>query len=443
MTFFEDLQWRGLVGQTIGNVEELLKTPTTFYCGFDPTSISKDNLNPKYPEITSSLHIGHLLALITCKRFQMNGHKPIMLVGGFTGLVGDGSFRTEDRQLLSVEEVENNIKCISKQIKHLIDFSDDKALFVNNAEWLNGFSLIDFLRGIGKSVSLNYLISKDSVRNRLEREGCGISLCEALYGPLQGYDFVHLNQKFNCKLSVNGTDQIGNATYSSVIGKKLCGIESDNFNVLAWPLVTKADGSKFGKSMSGKCIWLDKHLTSVYDFYQFWLNQSDEDAKKFIKLFTLLSKEEIEHLIEEHDKAPHNRLLQKRLAEEVTIMVHSKEECDKVISASNVLFGGGSIDTFKGLDDDTIMSIFDGCPIHSISKEIISDGIKLISLCTDIAPLFQSKGDLRKLIKNNGISVNKEKVSDTDLIITIDNFINDKFLIVQQGKKNYNLIYIS
>jgi tyrosyl-tRNA synthetase len=442
MTFFEDLQWRGLVGQTIGNVEELLKTPTTFYCGFDPTSISKDNLNPKYPEITSSLHIGHLLALITCKRFQMNGHKPIMLVGGFTGLVGDGSFRTEDRQLLSVDEVENNIKCISKQIKHLIDFSDDKALFVNNAEWLNGFSLIDFLRGIGKSVSLNYLISKDSVRNRLEREGCGISLCESLYGPLQGYDFVHLNQKFNCKLSVNGTDQIGNATYASVIGKKLCGIESDNFNVLAWPLVTKADGSKFGKSMSGKCIWLDKHLTSVYDFYQFWLNQSDEDAKKFIKLFTLLSKEEIEHLIEEHDKAPHNRLLQKRLAEEVTIMVHSKEECDKVISASNVLFGGGSIDTFKGLDDDTIMSIFDGCPIHSISKEIIGDGIKLISLCTDIAPLFQSKGDLRKLIKNNGISVNKEKVSDTDLVIMMDNFINDKFLIVQQGKKNYNLIYI-
>lgn len=442
MTFFEDLQWRGLVGQTIGNVEELLKTPTTFYCGFDPTSISKDNLNPKYPEITSSLHIGHLLALITCKRFQMNGHKPIMLVGGFTGLVGDGSFRTEDRQLLSVDEVENNIKCISKQIKHLIDFNDDKALFVNNAEWLNGFSLIDFLRGIGKSVSLNYLISKDSVRNRLEREGCGISLCEALYGPLQGYDFVHLNQKYGCKLSVNGTDQIGNATYASVIGKKLCGIESDNFNVLAWPLVTKADGSKFGKSMSGKCIWLDKHLTSVYDFYQFWLNQSDEDAKKFIKLFTLLSKEEIEHLIEEHDKAPHNRLLQKRLAEEVTIMVHSKEECNKVISASNVLFGGGSIDTFKGLDDDTIMSIFDGCPIHSISKEIIGDGIKLISLCTDMAPLFQSKGDLRKLIKNNGISVNKEKVSDTDLVITMDNFINDKFLIVQQGKKNYNLIYI-
>lgn len=442
MTFFEDLQWRGLVGQTIGNVEELLKTPTTFYCGFDPTSISKDNLNPKYPEITSSLHIGHLLALITCKRFQMNGHKPIMLVGGFTGLVGDGSFRTEDRQLLSVSEVENNIKCISKQIKHLIDFSDDKAIFVNNAEWLDGFSLIDFLRGVGKSVSLNYLISKDSVRNRLEREGCGISLCEALYGPLQGYDFVHLNQKYGCKLSVNGTDQIGNATYSTIIGKKLCGIESDNFNVLAWPLVTKADGSKFGKSMSGKCIWLDKHLTSVYDFYQFWLNQSDEDAKKFIKLFTLLSKEEIEHLIEEHDKAPHNRLLQKRLAEEVTIMVHSKEECDKVISASNVLFGGGSIDTFKGLDDDTIMSIFDGCPIHSISKEIIGDGIKLISLCTDIAPLFQSKGDLRKLIKNNGISVNKERVSDTDLVITMDNFINDKFLIVQQGKKNYNLIYI-
>ena len=441
MNFFEDLQWRGLVGQTIGNIEELLKTPTTFYCGFDPTSISKDNLNPKYPEITSSLHIGHLLALITCKRFQMNGHKPIMLVGCFTGLVGDGSFRTEDRQLLSVEEVENNIKCISKQIKHLIDFNDDKAIFVNNAEWLDGFSLIDFLRGIGKSVSLNYLISKDSVRNRLEREGCGISLCEALYGPLQGYDFVYLNQKYGCKLSVNGTDQIGNATYASVIGKKLHGIESDNFNVFAWPLVTKSDGSKFGKSMSGKCIWLDKHLTSPYDFYQFWLNQSDDDAKKFIKIFTLLSRNEIEELIQMHDEAPHKRLLQKRLAEEVTTMVHSKEECEKAIDASNVLFGGGSIDVIKSLDDETIMSIFDGCEKYGVSKEDISGGIKFTSLCVDITPTYQSKGELRKLIKNNGISINKEKVNDTELIITDKDFINGKYLIIQQGKKKYSLIY--
>ena len=441
MNFYQDLEWRGLIGQTIGNVEELLKTPTTFYCGFDPTSISKDNLNPKYPNITSSLHIGHLLALITCKRFQVNGHKPIMLVGGFTGLVGDGSFRTEDRKLLSVDEVANNTICISEQIQHFIDFSNDKGIFVNNIDWLNSISLLDFLRGIGKSVSLNYVISKDSVKNRLEREGCGISVCEALYGPLQGFDFVHLNQKYGCKLSVNGTDQLGNATYSSIIGRKMFGIEDNNFNVLAWPLVTKSDGSKFGKSMSGKCIWLNKHLTSPYEFYQFWYNQSDEDAEKFIKMFTLLSREVIELLIEEHKEAPHLRKLQKALAKEVTTMVHSEEECQLAIEASNVLFGDASIDTLEKLDEMTMLSVFDGCPIFEIEKSVISgDGIKLLELAVEHAPVFKSKGELRKLIQNGGISINKTKINDTDLVITQSDIINDKFLIIQQGKKKYNLI---
>lgn len=438
MNFYQDLEWRGLVGQTIGNVEELLKTPTTFYCGFDPTSISKDNLNPNFPEITSSLHIGHLLALITCKRFQMYGHKPIMLVGGFTGLVGDGSFRTEDRALLSFEEVANNTKCISKQIQHLIDFEDDKAILVNNSEWLKDISLLDFLRGIGKATSLNYLISKDSVKNRLEREGCGISICEALYGPLQGFDFVHLNRVFGCKLSVNGTDQIGNATYSSIIGKKMYGIDDKNFNVLAWPLVTKSDGSKFGKSMSGKCIWLDKHLTTPYEFFQFWLNQSDDDAKRFIKMFTLLPKEEIESLIEEHDKAPHLRLLQKRLAKEVTIMVHSEADYESAIKASSILFGDATNEVLRTIDETTLLSALSGVPTFNTTKDNC-ENVKLTDLLVEKTNIFKSKGELRKLITNGGLSINKTKIT-ADCVVNKECLLNGKYLLVQQGKKKYSLI---
>ena len=438
MNFYQDLEWRGLIGQTIGNVEELLKTPITFYCGFDPTSISKDNLNPKYPNITSSLHIGHLLALVTCKRFQMHGHKPIMLVGGFTGLVGDGSFRTEDRKLLTVDEVANNTRCISEQIKHIIDFTDDKAIFVNNTEWLNSISLLEFLRGIGKSVSLNYVITKDSVKNRLEREGSGISVCEALYGPLQGFDFVHLNQKYGCKLSVNGTDQIGNATYSSIIGRKMFGIDDTNFNVLAWPLVTKSDGSKFGKSMSGKCIWLDKHLTTAYEFYQFWLNQSDDDAKRFIKMFTLLSREEIEAIIEEHDKAPHLRLLQKRLAKEVTILVHSHEEYEKAVNASMILFGDSTKESLSSIDETTLLSALSGVPTFTTTRDSF-DNVKLTDLLVEKTNVFKSKGELRKLIQNGGLSINKTKVT-SDCFVNVDCLLNNKYLLVQQGKKKYSLV---
>lgn len=438
MNFYQDLEWRGLIGQTIGNVEELLKTPITFYCGFDPTSISKDNLNPKYPNITSSLHIGHLLALVTCKRFQMHGHKPIMLVGGFTGLVGDGSFRTEDRKLLTVDEVANNTRCISEQIKHIIDFTDDKAIFVNNTEWLNSISLLEFLRGIGKSVSLNYVITKDSVKNRLEREGSGISVCEALYGPLQGFDFVHLNQKYGCKLSVNGTDQIGNATYSSIIGRKMFGIDDTNFNVLAWPLVTKSDGSKFGKSMSGKCIWLDKHLTTPYEFYQFWLGQSDDDAKRFIKMFTLLSREEIEPIIEEHDKAPHLRLLQKRLAKEVTILVHSHEEYEKAVNASMILFGDSTKESLSSIDETTLLSALSGVPTFTTTRDSF-DNVKLTDLLVEKTNVFKSKGELRKLIQNGGLSINKTKVT-SDCFVNVDCLLNNKYLLVQQGKKKYSLV---
>ncbi|MBR6516930.1 MAG: tyrosine--tRNA ligase [Bacilli bacterium] len=439
MSFYQDLVWRGLVGQTIGNVEELLKTPTTFYCGFDSTSISKDNLNPNYPEITSSLHIGHLLALITCKRFQLNGHKPIMLVGGFTALIGDGSFRTEDRALLSFEEVENNTKCISKQIQNFVNCDGEHGVFVNNYDWFKEMSLLEYLRGACKAVSLNYMLTKDSIRNRLEREGCGISLAEASYGIFQSLDHCHLNQVYGCKLSVNGTDQIGNATYSSIIGRKLYGLDDSNFNVLAWPLVTKSDGSKFGKSMSGKCIWLDKHLTTPYEFYQFWLNVDDSDAERFIKMFTLLSREEIESLIEEHRVAPHLRILQKRLAIEVTTMVHGKDECRLAMNASEVLFGNCTESVLKSLDEKTFLSVFEGVPIFKVNKNLFSDGVKLTELSVEHSNAFKSKGELRKLITNGGISINKNKI-DSDITLYVGNLINDKFLIIQQGKKKYNLI---
>lgn len=443
MNTFQDLNWRGLVSYTSGNVEEQLKESTVFYCGIDPTSIAKENLNPNFPEITSSLHIGHLLALITCRRLQEMGHKPIVLVGGFTGLIGDGSFRTEDRQLLSFEEVRQNTECIKKQVKHIMDFNpsrDNAAILVNNYDWMKDMSLLEFARGIGKMVSLNYMISKDSIKSRLEREGSGISLCEAMYGPMQGYDFVHLYQKYGCNLSISGHDQIGNVTYANILVRKMMGNEHE-LNILTWPLVTRADGKKFGKSEGGKNIWLDAHLTSPYEFYQFWLNQSDDDAKRFIKMYTLLSKEEIERLIEEHDKAPHLRILQKALAKEVTIMVHSEEDYKVAVEASEVLFGSSTADVLSKFDEQTLLAIFDGVPTFEVSKSDVANGIKLTDLCVDKTTTFKSKGELRKLIKSGGISVNKVKISE-DVTITSENLLQNKFILVSQGKRNHKLIIV-
>ena len=428
MTLIEELKWRGLVSNMIGGIsEQLEKESTTFYVGTDPTG--------------KSLHVGHLLAFVVARLMQNHGHKPIILVGGATASLGDPSFKAEERKLLTREEIEANAENIKKQLSHIIDFdseNENKAIMVNNYDWMKDFTFLDFAREVGKLITVNYMMAKESVRSRFEREGCGLSFTEFTYQLLQGYDFCYLRENYNCKIQLGGSDQWGNIMTGTEIIRKKMGSETDAF-ALVWPLATRADGKKFGKSEGGTNIWLDPTMTTPYQFYQFWLNQSDDDAERFIKMFTLLQKEEIEALIEEHKQAPHLRMLQKRLAKEVTIMVHSEEDYNVAVEASNVLFGGGSIDTIKKLDDNTILSVFEGVPTFEINKETLVEGVKLTELSVERLPIFKSKGDLRKLIKGGGISINKEKISD-DIVVNTSNLINDKFLLVQQGKKNYNLV---
>lgn len=428
MTLVEELKWRGLIANIVGGTsEQLEKESTVFYVGTDPTG--------------KSLHVGHLLAFVVAKMLQSRGHKPIILVGGATASLGDPSFKAEERKLLSTEEINFNAECIKKQLSKIIDFESDaenKAVMVNNYDWMKNFTFLDFAREIGKLITVNYMMAKESVKMRLEREGSGLSFTEFTYQLLQGNDMCHLNETMNCKMQIGGSDQWGNIMTGCEIVRKKLGHERETF-AFTWPLVTRADGTKFGKSEGGKNVWLDPTMTSPYQFYQFWLNQSDDDAERFIKMFTLLSKEEIEALIEEHKQAPHLRTLQKRLAKEVTIMVHSEEDYNVAIEASNVLFGGGSIETIKKLDDNTILSVFDGVPTFEINKDELNNGLKLTDLAVERVNVFKSKGDLRKLIKGGGISINKEKIKD-DITINTSMLINDKFLLIQQGKKNYNLV---
>ena len=428
MTLIEELKWRGLIANIVGGTsEQLEKESTTFYVGTDPTG--------------KSLHVGHLLAFVVAKMLQSRGHKPIILVGGATASLGDPSFKAEERKLLSIEEINYNAENIKKQLSKIIDFQTDapnKAIMVNNYDWMKDYSFLDFARNVGKLLTVNYMMAKESVKMRLEREGSGLSFTEFTYQLLQANDMCHLNETMNCKLQIGGSDQWGNIMSGCEIIRKKLGSDRETF-AFTWPLVTRADGTKFGKSEGGKNVWLDPSMTSPYQFYQFWLNVDDEDAERFIKMFTLLSREEIEALIEEHKQAPHLRVLQKRLAKEVTIMVHSEEDYNVAVEASNVLFGSGSIDTIKKLDDNTILSIFDGVPTFEINKETLLEGIKLTDLSVEKLSIFKSKGDLRKLIKNGGVSINKEKIFD-DIVVNTSNLINDKFLLVQQGKKNYNLI---
>ena len=428
MTLIEELKWRGLVSNMIGGIgEQLEKESTTFYVGTDPTG--------------KSLHVGHLLAFVVARLMQNHGHKPIILVGGATASLGDPSFKAEERKLLTREEIEANAENIKKQLSHIIDFEsekENKAIMVNNYDWMKDFTFLDFAREVGKLITVNYMMAKESVKLRLEREGSGLSFTEFTYQLLQGYDFCYLREKYNCKIQLGGSDQWGNIMTGTEIIRKKMGSETDAF-ALVWPLATRADGKKFGKSEGGTNIWLDPEMTTPYQFYQFWLNQADDDAKRFIKMFTLLPKEEIEALIEEHDKAPHLRVLQKRLAKEVTIMVHSEEDYNTAVEASNILFGNATSDVLKKLDDNTIMSVFEGVPTFEIDKNVLTEGVKLTELTVERLNVFKSKGDLRKLIKGGGISINKEKVAD-DVIVNSSNLLNDKFLLVQQGKKNYNLI---
>lgn len=442
MTLIEELKWRGFWGDTIGNCAAQLKPGEVFYIGTDPTSINEANRNPQYPEVTSSLHCGHLAAFMCARLLQLRGLKPIVLVGGATARMGDPSGKISERTLLSDEEINHNAECIKNQLMKIIDFDSEasnKAIMVNNNDWISKLSFIDFERSIGKLITINYMMAKESVRKRFEREGCGISHLELSYMLVQAYDFVHLHDEFNCKIQLAGMDQIGNATVGLEYGRKRSGI--NDMCGLFIPLICDANGNKFGKSENGKAVFLDKRITTVYEFYQFWLNQVDSDAERFIKMFTVLSKDEIDELISEHRKNPQLHLLQKRLAKEVTSFVHSEEECNQVIAASEVLFGKNK-DNIHQLDKNAILDACAGIPKFNISKTVLSPSIKLTSLLTEKTNMFGSKGDVRRLIANNGISINNNKIN-ADIELSISDLISDSFILVKQGKKNYKLIIAS
>ncbi len=429
MNFVEELEWRGMIHTMMpGTKEQLEKEMTSAYVGIDPTA--------------DSLHIGHLVGVMMLKHFQRCGHKPIALVGGATGMIGDPSGKSAERNLLNEEVLRHNQEAIKAQLSRFLDFDSDApnaAEMVNNYDWMKNFTFLDFIRDIGKYITVNYMMAKDSVKKRLAAESSvGMSFTEFTYQLVQGYDFLYLYENKNCKLQMGGSDQWGNITTGTeLIRRKMSG---DAF-ALTCPLITKADGGKFGKTESGN-VWLDKKYTSPYKFYQFWLNVSDLDAEKYIKIFTFIGKEEIEELIKQHHEAPHLRMLQKRLAQEVTVMVHSQEDYELAVEASSVLFGNATSDTLKRLDADTLLSIFEGVPQFEIDRVDVGAEVKLIDLLTTQAPVFASKGEVRKMLQNGGLFVNKEKVVDAELPVLNGMLLNDRFILVQKGKKNYYLLRI-
>ena len=427
MNFVEELKWRGMVHTMMPGTEELLeKEMVTGYVGFDPTA--------------DSLHIGHLCSIMILRHFQRCGHKPLALIGGATGMIGDPSGKSQERNLLDEETLRHNQECIKKQLSKFLDFESDapnKAELVNNYDWMKDFTFLDFARTVGKHITVNYMMAKDSVQKRLNGEARdGLSFTEFTYQLLQGYDFLYLYEHKNCKIQMGGSDQWGNITTGAELIRRTNGGE---VFALTCPLITKADGGKFGKTESGN-IWLDRRYTSPYKFYQFWLNVSDADAERYIKIFTALSKEEIDGLVAEQNAAPHLRPLQKRLAKEVTVMVHSEEDYNAAVEASNILFGNATSDALRRLDEATLLDVFNGVPQFEVSRDALSAGIKLLDLCTEKAAVFPSKGEMRKLIQSGGVSLNKEKVTDIDMIINAEHLLDDKYLLVQKGKKNYFLL---
>jgi tyrosyl-tRNA synthetase len=422
LNFVEELQWRGMIHDVMpGTKEQFAKEMTTAYVGFDPTA--------------ESLHVGNLVPIMLLKHLQVNGHQPIALVGGATGMVGDPSGKKEERKQLKEEVLNHNVACIRKQLSKFLDFENgaNKAIMTNNYDWFKEFSLLGFLRDVGKHITVSYMMSKDSVQNRLET---GISFTEFSYQLIQGYDFYYLNKNMNAKVQMGGSDQWGNITTGTELIRRMEGGEAF---ALTCPLITKADGSKFGKSESGN-VWLDAKLTSPYKFYQFWLNASDADAGKYIRIFTLLSKEEIEKLEAEHATAPHLRILQKALAKEVTIIVHSEEAWQGAVDASEILFGNAATDTLQKLDEETLLSVFEGVPQVKLSKEELTVGINAIEFLSDKTQIFPSRGEARKMIQAGGVSINKEKIADINATVNAEGLLNNKYLLVQKGKKNYYLI---
>ncbi len=411
-----------------GTEELLTKEQVTAYLGIDPTA--------------DSLHIGHLCGVMMLRHLQRCGHKPLALIGGATGMIGDPSGKSLERNLLDESTLRHNQECIKKQLSKFLDFESDapnKAELVNNYDWMKDFTFLDFAREVGKHITVNYMMAKESVQKRLNGEARdGLSFTEFTYQLLQGYDFLYLNEHKNCKLQMGGSDQWGNMTTGTELIRRINGREA---YALTCPLITKADGGKFGKTESGN-IWLDPQYTSPYKFYQFWLNVSDEDAARYIKIFTSIGREEIEALLAEHAQAPHLRVLQKRLAKEVTIMVHSEADYNTAVEASGILFGNTTSEAIHRLDEDTLLAVFEGVPQFEVSRDTIADGIKAVDLFTEQAAIFPSKGEMRKLTQGGGVSLNKEKLTAFDQVVTTTDLLNNKYLLVQRGKKNYYLILV-
>lgn len=422
--FIEELRWRRMIHDIMPGTEEQLNSGmTTAYLGIDPTA--------------DSLHIGHLVGVMMLTHLQQCGHRPIVVVGGATGMIGDPSFKSEERKLLSLEQIKHNQECIKKQLAKFMDFSEDcnnGALILNNYDWNNSWTFLDFIRDIGKHITVNYMMSKDCVKKRIES---GLSFTEFSYQLLQAYDFKYLFDNYACRLQMGGSDQWGNITSGTELIRKTTGGEAF---ALTCPLITKADGKKFGKTEKGN-VWLDAEKTSPYAFYQFWLNTSDDDAKKFIRIFTLMPREEIEALEAEHDKAPDMRLLQKTLAKDITIRVHSQEALDAAMAASDILFGKGTKESLAGLDEATFLSVFEGVPTFELEKAELENGIDIIELLAGKTQILASKGEARRGLKENSISINKEKVKE-GFVVDSSCLLNDRYVLVQKGKKNYFIVRV-
>ena len=427
----EELQWRGMIHDIMpGTEDQLQKEMTSVYIGFDPTS--------------DSLHIGSLVPIILLVHLEKAGHKPYALVGGATGMIGDPSGKSDERNLLNEEALAKNVNGIKATLARFLDFdngTENSPVLVNNYDWMKDFSFIEFARDVGKRITVNYMMAKDSVKKRISGESSnGMSFTEFTYQLIQGYDFYHLYKNHNCKLQMGGSDQWGNITTGTELVRRMHVGEEAKAYAMTCPLITKADGSKFGKSEGGN-VWLDASKTSVYKFYQFWLNTTDEDAEKYIKIFTFLNQDTVNSLITEHKEAPHARLLQKKLAEEVTTFVHSKEELDKVIAASNILFGKSTADDLKSLDEQTFLDVFDGVPQATVSTDDFKDGLSMIDALAAKTSFLKSNSDARRALKENSISVNKQKIQE-DYTITSNDLIANKYVLLQRGKKNYFLLKI-
>ena len=422
--FVEEMKWRGMLHDMMpGTEEQLNKEISSGYIGFDPTA--------------DSLHVGHLTQIMTLIHFQRAGHKPYVLVGGATGMVGDPSGKSAERNLLSEEILFHNVACIEKQLAKFLDFgnSANAAVMVNNYDWFKGMSFLNFIRDIGKHITVNYMMAKDSVKKRLEGD-TGMSFTEFTYQLVQGFDFYHLWKEYNCKIQMGGSDQWGNiVTGTELIRRKAQG---EAFAITT-KLIKKSDGTKFGKTESG-AVWLDPKRTSPYKFYQFWLNASDADAAIWIRIFTLLSQAAIESIEEEHLQAPHLRVLQKALAKEITIKVHSEEAYTTAVEASAILFGNSEAAAFEALDDETFLDIFEGVPQFELNKNELNEGIAIIDLLAEKTTIFPSKGEARKMLQGGGLSLNKQKIEDIQLLVAASHLLKGKYLMVQKGKKNYFLI---